>query len=220
MILSDRDIKKYLKSGKIAVEPLFPNAIQPASVDLHLGADFLVFKSTGHVCIDPKEKIDEMMEKVRIDDKKQFILHPGEFALGLTYEVVGVADDMVGRLEGKSSLGRIGLIIHATAGYLDPGNKLKMTLELHNISGLPIKLYYKMPIAQLSFTPLSGKAEKAYGVGALGSKYFGAMKPQASQYHKNFTKNNEWIDFKPARAAKPVQIKAVAKHAPVKRKKK
>jgi dCTP deaminase len=199
MILSDRDIQKYLKTGKITVDPLFPNSIQPASVDLHLGADFLIFKSSNHVCIDPKEKIDEMMEKVKIDDDKQFILHPGEFALGMTYEVVGVADNMVGRLEGKSSLGRIGLIIHATAGYLDPGNKLKMTLELHNISGLPIKLYYKMPIAQISFTPLSSRADNPYGLKEINSKYYGAMKPQASQYHKNFTKNNEWIDFKPAR---------------------
>jgi dCTP deaminase len=200
MILSDRDIKKALKSGKIAVEPLFPNAIQPASVDLHLGADFLIFKSTGHVAIDPREKIDAMMEKVKIDQNKQFILHPGEFALGMTYEVVGVADNMVGRLEGKSSLGRIGLIIHATAGYLDPGNKLKMTLELHNISGLPIKLYYKMPIAQMSFTPLSSKAENAYGHKTLNNKYYGAMKPQASHYYKNFLKNNEWVDFKPAKS--------------------
>lgn len=220
MILSDRDIKKYLENEKITVEPLFPNAIQPASVDLHLGADFLIFKSTGHVAIDPREKIDDMMEKVRIDDDKPFILHPGEFALGMTYEVVGVASDMVGRLEGKSSLGRIGLIIHATAGYLDPGNTLKMTLELHNISGLPIKLYYKMPIAQMSFTPLSGKAEHSYGEHNLGSKYYKAMKPQASQYHKNFTKNNEWIDFKPARkprVPKPAPKNVVSKPKPIKK---
>ncbi len=103
---------------------------------------------------------------------------------------------MVGRLEGKSSLGRIGLIIHATAGYLDPGNKLKMTLELHNIASLPIKLYYKMPIAQLSFTPLSSVAEHPYGKTKLNSKYYGATKPQASKYYKNFLKNNEWIKFK------------------------
>lgn len=202
MILSDKDIKRYLKSGKIGVEPLFPNSIQPASIDLHLGADFLIFKTTNAICIDPKEKIDPLMEKVRINDKEQFILHPGEFALGMTYEVVSVANDMVGRLEGKSSLGRIGLIIHATAGYLDPGNTLKMTLELHNISSLPIKLYYKMPIAQMSFTPLSTKADNPYGGSALGSKYFGAMKPQASQYHKNFTKNNDWIEFKAPRKGK------------------
>lgn len=195
MILSDRDIQKALKSGRISVDPLFPNSIQPASIDLHLGADFLVFKTDKHVCIDPREPIDDMMEAVAIDDKRQFILHPGQFALGMTYEVVGVADDMVGRLEGKSSLGRIGIIIHATAGYLDPGNKLKMTLELSNISSLPVKLYYKMPIAQMSFTPLSSKADYPYGKEKLNSKYFGAKKPQASQYYKNFTKNNQWMKF-------------------------
>ena len=195
MILSDRDIKKALKEGRIQVEPLFPHAIQPASIDLHLGADFLVFSKKEHICIDPKEPIDDMMERMTINAKRQFILHPGEFALGMTYETTGVSDDMVGRLEGKSSLGRIGLLIHATAGYLDPGNKLKMTLELHNVATLPIKLYYKMPIAQMSFTPLSSVAEHAYGEKRLGSKYFGAMKPQASQYYKNFKKNNEWMTF-------------------------
>lgn len=195
MILSDADIKKALSTGAITVDPLFPGAVQPASVDLHLGADFLVFEAAHHAYIDPAEPIDDMMKEVTINNDKQFILHPGEFALGLTYEVVGVNDSMVGRLEGKSSLGRIGLIIHATAGYLDPGNKLKMTLELHNISGLPIKLYYKMPIAQLSFSPLSSKADVPYGANHIGSKYYGAMKPQASQYYKNFLNNNSWMKF-------------------------
>ncbi len=195
MILSDIDIKKAMADGRIKIEPLFPNSIQPASVDLHLGADFLIFKNSENLCIDPREPVDDMMESVTINEQKQFILHPGEFALGMTYEVLGVADDMVGRLEGKSSLGRIGLIIHATAGYLDPGNQLKMTLELHNISNLPIKLYYKMPIAQISFTPLSGHAEHPYGKDQLNSKYYKASKPQASQYYKNFEKNNEWLTF-------------------------
>lgn len=196
MILSDRDIKKALKEGSIFIDPLFPYSIQPASVDLHLGADFLVFRTHKDVCIDPKNSVEDLMEEVKIDDKKQFIIHPGEFALGMTYEIIGVADNMVGRLEGKSSLGRIGLIIHATAGYLDPGNKLKMTLELHNISPLPIKLYYKMPIAQMSFTPLSSNAENPYNAKRAGSKYYGNMKPKASQYWKNFKKNNQWIKFK------------------------
>ncbi len=195
MILSDRDIKKALKKGDISVEPLFPRSIQPASIDLHLGPDFLVFKKDNHVCIDPKEPIDGMMSRLSIDEDRQFIIHPGEFALGMTYEVVGVGNSMVGRLEGKSSLGRIGLIIHATAGYLDPGNKLKMTLELSNISTLPIKLYYKMPIAQMSFTPLSSEADHPYGKSRLGSKYYGNTKPVASQYWKNFTKNNQWLTF-------------------------
>lgn len=195
MILSDRDIKKALADGRITIDPLFPDCIQPASVDLHLGSEFLVFKNSSHTAIDLKEPLDDMMERVVISAKKPFIIHPGEFALGITYETVGVANDMVGRLEGKSSLGRVGLIIHATAGYLDPGNKLKMTLELHNIANLPIILYYKMPIAQISFTPLSSKADKSYGDKKLNSKYFGATKPQASQYHKNF-KNNKWEKFK------------------------
>jgi dCTP deaminase len=195
MILSDRDIKKALKSGKIVIDPLFPDCIQPASVDLHLGSDFLVFKNTGHIAIDPRENLDDMMESVTINDKKQFVIHPGEFALGMTYETVGVDIDMVGRLEGKSSLGRIGLIIHATAGYIDPGNKLKITLELYNIANLPIILYYKMPIAQISFTPLSSEADVPYGKKKLNSKYYGAVKPQASQYHKNFL-NNKWEKFK------------------------
>ena len=114
----------------------------------------------------------------------------------MTYEIIGVSDEMVGRLEGKSSIGRMGLIIHATAGYLDPGNRLKMTLELHNVSTLPIKLYYKMPIAQMSFTPLSSPADSPYNKKRQGSKYYGNMKPKASQYWKNFEQNNEWINFK------------------------
>lgn len=194
MILSDRDIKKALKSGRVSIDPLFPDAIQPASVDLHLGGEFLVFKNTNNTCIDLKQPVDEMMERVSINEKTQFVLHPREFALGITYETVGVGDDMVGRLEGKSSLGRVGLIIHATAGYLDPGNKLKMTLELHNIANLPIVLYYKMPVAQMSFTPLSSAADHPYGSKKLKSKYYGAVKPQASQFWKNF-KNNRWEKF-------------------------
>ncbi len=194
MILSDRDIKKALKSGKILVDPLFPDCIQRASIDLHLGDEFLIFKNTGNVAIDPREKLDDMMERVVISAKKPFVIHPGEFALGMTYETVGVDIDMVGRLEGKSSLGRIGLIIHATAGYIDPGNKLKITLELYNIANLPIILYYKMPIAQISFTPLSSEADVPYGKKKLNSKYYGATKPQASQYHRNFP-NNKWEKF-------------------------
>lgn len=196
MILSDRDIKKALKEGKIGITPMFPNSLQPASVDVHLGSDFLVFKNTNNTCIDPKEPIDGMMEELTIDDKRQFILHPGEFALGMTYETVSVPNDMVVQLNGKSSLGRIGLIVHATAGYVDPGNTLKITLELHNLANLPIKLYYKMPIAQVAFVKLSSEADVPYGKKSLNSKYFGSVKPVASQYHKNFTKNNEWIKFK------------------------
>lgn len=195
MILSDHDLEKALKEKRIIVEPLFPHAIQPASIDLHLGADFLVFKTDQHVCIDPKEPIDAMMEEIVINKDQQFIIHPGQFALGMTYEVIGVPHDMVCRLEGKSSLGRIGLIVHATAGYIDPGNKLKITLELHNIANLPIKLYYKMPIAQASFALLTSAVERPYNDKSHNSKYFGAMHPQASQYYKNFQQHNEWETF-------------------------
>lgn len=196
MILSDGDIKKSLQSGHIKITPLFPDSIQPASVDMHLGADFLVFKNTNNICIDPKIPIDDMMEELTITEDRQFILHPGEFALGMTYETVSVPNDMVLQLNGKSSLGRIGLIVHATAGYVDPGNTLKITLELHNLANLPIKLYYKMPIAQAAFVKLSSEAEVPYGKDGLNSKYFGSTKPVASQYYKNFLKNNEWITFK------------------------
>lgn len=196
MILSDRDLKKALADGSIKIDPLFPNCIQPASIDVHLGADFLVFKNTNHTCIDPKEPVEDTMESLTIDDNRQFILHPGEFALGMTYEMVSVPNDMVLQLNGKSSLGRIGLIVHATAGYVDPGNTLKITLELHNLANLPIKLYYKMPIAQVAFVKLTSAVDKPYGKDGLNSKYFGSLKPVASQYYKNFLKNNDWITFK------------------------
>jgi dCTP deaminase len=136
-----------------------------------------------------------MMEEVVINNDRQFILHPGDFALGMTYETVSVPNDMVVQLNGKSSLGRIGLIVHATAGYVDPGNTLKITLELHNLANLPIKLYYKMPIAQVAFVKLSSEAEIPYGKDALNSKYFGSTKPVASQYYKNFLKNQDWMTF-------------------------
>lgn len=186
MILSDRDIKEALKSKRITVEPLFPNAIQPASIDLHLGNVFLVFDLGNHTEIDVKKPVGDLMKRVEIDDEKPFILHPGEFALGVTVERTGLGSDIVGRLEGKSSLGRIGIIIHATAGYIDPGNNLHPTLELHNISPLPVKLYYKMPIAQMSYVPLSSPAEHPYG-STSHNKYYGDSEPVASKIHKYFT---------------------------------
>jgi dCTP deaminase len=195
MILSDVDLKKSLDAGEITIDPLFPHALQPASIDLHLGSEFLFFKTDSTVCIDPREPLDDLMESVSIDDTRQFILHPGQFALGMTYETVGVPSTMVGQLEGKSSLGRIGLIVHATAGYIDPGNRLKITLELYNIANLPIKLYYRMPVAQISFTPLLTPTSTPYGKKELGSKYYGDMRPQASKYYQNFLKNNEWMTF-------------------------
>tara|TARA_Y100000310_G_scaffold190375_1_gene190333 strand:- start:428 stop:988 length:561 start_codon:yes stop_codon:yes gene_type:complete len=186
MILSDQDIRKNIKSKDIFIKPYNPRLIQPASIDLRLGDKFLVFNCHECAIIDVKEKNKNLMREININNNKSFIIHPNEFALGMTYETVGVSDKMVGRLEGKSSLGRLGLIIHATAGYLDPGNCLNLTLELHNIGNLPIKLYYKMPIAQMSFTPLSSPCKIPYGDKRLNSKYYGAKVTQASKMYENF----------------------------------
>lgn len=187
MILSDRDIKKAIKTGDIFIDPYDEKYIQPASVDLHLDKHFLVYDSDRNFVIDPKKPVDKMMYEVEIDGDDPFVLHPGEFALGLVYETTGVSAGYVGRLEGKSSVGRLGLLIHITAGFLDPGNSLKMTLELHNTANLPILVYYKMPIAQMAFEKLSSPCEKPYSKN-IGSKYVGDMKPKASQMWKNFAK--------------------------------
>ncbi len=189
MILSDRDIKKALEAGDITIEPFNERAIQPASIDLHLDKYFLVFDSTQNYVIDPKKPMDDMMKEVVIDEDRPFVLHPGEFALGMIFETKGVSAGYVGRLEGKSSIGRMGLLIHATAGFLDPGNCLKMTLELHNVANIPILLYYRMPIAQMAFEKLSSPCERPYNsthAQRLNSKYVGDMKPRASQMWKNF----------------------------------
>jgi len=185
MILSDVDIKKYLKTGDIIIDPFEESVLQPASVDLHLDKHFLVFDSNKNAVIDPKESIDGLMQEVVISDNEPFVLHPGGFALGMIYETTGVSDSFVGRLEGKSSVGRLGILIHVTAGFLDPGNSLKMTLELHNTANLPVLLYYKMPIAQMAFEQLSSKAERPYSE-QYGGKYVGDTKPKASQMWKNF----------------------------------
>jgi len=190
MILSDKDIKKCLETGEITVSPYEDKYLQPASVDLHLDKYFLVFDTKRNYVIDPKKPMDAMMKEIVIEGDEPFVLHPGEFALGMIYEKTGVCDSMVGRLEGKSSVGRMGLLIHITAGFLDPGNDLKMTLELHNTATMPILLYYKMPIAQMAFEKLSSKCEKPYGSSGT-SKYVGDMKPKASQMWKNFVKEKK-----------------------------
>lgn len=187
MILSDKDIRAAIQSGDIIIDPFDESAIQPASVDLRLDKEFLIYDTNQNYVIDPKKPMDDIMKTVTIDEDRPFVLHPGEFALGLIYETTGVANDMVGRLEGKSSVGRMGLLIHVTAGFLDPGNSLKMTLELHNTANMPILLYYKMPIAQMAFERLSSECERPYSK-EMGSKYVGDVKPRASQMYKNFVK--------------------------------
>ena len=185
MILSDVHIKEAMARGDIAVDPFDERHLQPASVDLHLDRQFLVFDTTRNFVIDPKKPLDDMMREVAIADDEPFVLHPGEFALGLIKETTGVSTEYVGRLEGKSSVGRMGVLIHVTAGFLDPGNSLKMTLELHNTANLPILLYYGMPIAQMAFEKISGPCARPYDQRG-SAKYVGDTKPKASQMWRNF----------------------------------
>lgn len=186
MVLSDKDIKKELKNGNITINPFKEDMLQPASVDLHLDKEFLIFNTIDNFVIDVKKDTKDLMVEKTITKDQPFILQPKQFALGLILEETGVSEKLVGRLEGKSSLGRLGLIIHTTAGYLDPGNSLNMTLELFNAGPLPIKLYYGMKIGQMAFEYLSSPCEKPYGSKGLNSKYYGDKKPKASKMYKNF----------------------------------
>ena len=187
MVLSDRTIKEELEKGRIVIDPLDPSCIQPASVDLHLDRGLLVFRNTRQAYIDVRKELPDLTEREEIEDDIPFILHPGEFVLASTLEHVALPEDIVARLEGKSSLGSIGLLIHSTAGYIDPGWKGQLTLELSNVSNLPITLYYRMKIGQMSFAQLSTEAENLYGSEALGSKYQGQKLPTASRMYRDFS---------------------------------
>jgi len=186
MILSDRDIRAELEAGRIVIDPFVPDAVQPSSVDLHLGNRFRVFRNNRTAVIDPRQEQPELTELVEIAGDEPFVLHPGEFVLGATYERVTLPDDLVARLEGRSSLGRLGLLIHSTAGYVDPGWEGTLTLELSNVANLPIKLYDGMKIGQISFQRLSSAVEVGYGDARIGSKYRGQTDPTASRYHADF----------------------------------
>lgn len=190
MILSDKDIRAKIQTKEIKIEPYNPECLQPASYDLHLHNEFRVFRPHTTEVIDTKKPVTHHMEKVYIEDDGSFVLHPGSFALALIHEETGVDNKHVGRLEGKSSLARLGLIIHTTAGFLDPGNSLRLTLELFNASPLPIKLYPGMKIAQIAFEELSSECERPYNSKGLNSKYYGAKEIQESMYYKNFKKDN------------------------------
>ncbi|MGH8910176.1 MAG: dCTP deaminase [Egibacteraceae bacterium] len=186
MILSDRDIRVALQAGRIGIEPLGERAVQPSSVDLRVDASFRVFANHRYPFIDVRADQPDLTELVKVEDGEPFILHPGEFVLGSTYERVRLPDDLVARLEGKSSLGRLGLLVHATAGFVDPGFDGALTLELSNVSNLPIAIYAGMAIGQVAFFRLSSPAEQPYGTKALGSKYQGQRGPTASRYHEDF----------------------------------
>ncbi len=187
MVLSDRSVKEEIERGRIVIDPLDLSCIQPASVDIHLDKKLLIFKTWRHpFYIDVRQNLDDLTELVEIREDAPFFLQPGEFVLASTLESIALPDDIVGRLEGKSSLGRIGLLIHSTAGYVDPGWKGHLTLELSNVAKLPITLYYKMKIGQVSFLRLTTAAERTYGAEGLGSKYQGQTGPTASRYYQDF----------------------------------
>jgi dCTP deaminase len=186
MILSDRDIRAQIEAGRIVIEPFTPESVQPSSVDLHLANRFRVFRNSRYPYIDVRIEQPELTELVEISGDDPFILHPGEFVLGSTLEKVALPDDLVARLEGKSSLGRLGLLIHSTAGYVDPGWEGNLTLELSNVANLPITLYHGMKIGQISFQRLSSPVEVGYGDERIGSKYRGQTDPTASRYHADF----------------------------------
>jgi dCTP deaminase len=185
-VLSDRDIRAAMQAGRVRIDPYDATCLQPSSVDLHLDADFRVFRNNRYPYIDVRAPQPDLTELVSIDGDEPFILHPGEFVLGQTLEWVELPDDLVSRLEGKSSLGRLGLLIHSTAGYVDPGWKGNLTLELSNVANLPIALYRGMKIGQISFFKMSSPVERPYGSRELGSKYQGQSTPTPSQFYRNF----------------------------------
>jgi dCTP deaminase len=186
MVLSDRTIRRLLDEGRIGIEPYEEELLQPSSVDVRVDRLFRVFRNSRYPFIDVKQEMEELTELVEVDSDEAFILHPGEFVLGSTLERITLPDDLVARLEGKSSLGRLGLLIHSTAGFIDPGWDGHVTLELSNVANLPITIYYGMKIGQLSFVQLSEPAEHPYGTGELGSKYQGQVGPTPSRYWRNF----------------------------------
>ena len=187
MVLSDGAIRRLIEAGRIGIDPYDESLMQPSSLDVRVARLFRVFRNSRYPYIDVKQAQEGLTELVEVDGDEAFILHPGEFVLGSTLERVTLPDDLVARFEGKSSLGRLGLLIHSTAGFIDPGWDGHVTLELSNVANLPITIYPEMKIGQLSFVQLSEPAERPYGSGGLGSKYQGQRGPTPSAYWRNFT---------------------------------
>ena len=186
MLLSDRDIRAQLEAGRVLLDPFDPAMIQPSSVDVRIDRYFRLFDNHKYPYIDPAEAQPELTRLVEVEPDEAFILHPGEFVLASTYEVVTLPDDVAARLEGKSSLGRLGLLTHSTAGFIDPGFSGHVTLELSNVATLPIKLWPGMKIGQLCFFQLSSPADKPYGSVGYGSRYQGQRGPTASLSYRAF----------------------------------
>jgi dCTP deaminase len=186
VLLSDRDIRDEIKRSRVVLDPYDEDMIQPSSVDVRLDRFFRVFENHRYPHIDPAEDQPELTRAVEPTGAEPFILHPGEFVLGSTYEIVTLPDDIAARLEGKSSLGRLGLLTHSTAGFIDPGFSGHVTLELSNVATLPIKLWPGMKIGQFCFFRLSSPAENPYGSAKYGSRYQGQRGPTQSRSFKNF----------------------------------
>ena len=186
MLLSDRDIRAEIAAGRVAVEPFAESMVQPSSVDVRLDRYFRVFENHKYSVIDPSIEQSELTREVIVEPNEHFILHPGEFVLASTYEIITLPDDIAGRLEGKSSLGRLGLLTHSTAGFIDPGFSGHITLELSNVANLPVKLFPGMKIGQLCLIKLSSPAEHPYGSAVYASRYQGQRGPTASRSWINF----------------------------------
>ena len=186
MVLSDRTLRDEIAAGRIVIDPFDATAVQPSSVDLRVDRLFRVFRNHTTGVIDVKEDLEDLTELVTIAAEGVFLLHPSEFVLGSTFERVALPDDLVARIEGKSSLGRLGLLIHSTAGFIDAGFDGHITLELSNVSNLPITIYPGMKIGQVSFLRMTTAAEHPYGSTATGSKYQGQRGPTPSRYFENF----------------------------------
>jgi dCTP deaminase len=191
VVLSDRSIREEIEAGRLAFEPYEPSMVQPSSVDVRVDGKFRVFHNARYPYIDVRKPMDDLTELVDVGEGGKFILHPGEFVLGQTLERVRLPNDLVARLEGKSSLGRLGLLIHSTAGFVDAGWEGNLTLELSNVANLPITIYQGMPIGQISFMRMDRPVESPYGSRETGSKYQGQTEPTPSRFHLNFDSDDE-----------------------------
>jgi dCTP deaminase len=186
VLLSDRDIRAELASGRVVIDPMEEEMIQPSSVDVRIDRYFRLFDNHKYAVIDPAQEQPELTRLIEVDPDDAFVLHPGEFVLASTYESVSLPADVAARLEGKSSLGRLGLLTHSTAGFIDPGFRGHVTLELSNVATMPIKLWPGMRIGQLCFFRLSSPAEHPYGSDRHGSRYQGQRGPTASRSFRSF----------------------------------
>jgi dCTP deaminase len=186
VVLSDRTIRAEIDAGRIEIDPFDPDMVQPSSVDVRVDRTFRVFHNNRYPFIDVRQPMEDLTELVVVEDDRPFILHPGEFVLGQTLERVALPDDLVARLEGKSSLGRLGLLIHSTAGFVDSGFAGNLTLELSNVANLPITIFHGMPIGQLSFMRMDGPVEHPYGSRDTSNKYQGQTEPTPSRFYLNF----------------------------------